>query len=362
MNKDWEFRENSLDAIRLLAAMQIVILHSVENMYPQYIETIIFRFIELFPGVPIFFFVSGYLVSKSFERAPHVKEYAKNRILRLYPALIICVAINIFMVWWSGYFETSEPSTSDLGLLFLAKASFIQFWNPEFMRGFGDGVLNGSLWTICVEVQFYVLTPLLYFIFGKGKNVGNGILAFLMIFFMVANRALYEMADTYSSHTIWKLYRVSFVPWLYMFIVGVIVQRNFDFFANFVQKVPAFAALAFYVGASYFLTKSGYATGNAVSPISFFIVCFLVFRFSYCKTQAVNQFMRGNDISYGIYIWHMPIINQFLYLGYGDAPEFIYYAIALTFILAIVSWYFFEKPALKLKRFTLNLNVKSKSS
>lgn len=45
-------------------------------------------FIDLFPGVPIFFFISGFLISKSFEENSVLKEYALNRILRIYPGLL----------------------------------------------------------------------------------------------------------------------------------------------------------------------------------------------------------------------------------------------------------------------------------
>lgn len=39
--------------------------------------------------------------------------------------------------------------------------SFVQFYNPDWLRGFGTGVLNGSLWSIPVELQYYVLLPFL---------------------------------------------------------------------------------------------------------------------------------------------------------------------------------------------------------
>jgi peptidoglycan/LPS O-acetylase OafA/YrhL len=167
----WKFKENSLDAMRLLAASEVAIEHTFEFMLDERPDNLFFDILELFPGVPIFFFISGYLISKAYERSPNNWEYAKNRILRLYPALIICVAVNIMMVGATGYFSISQASNSDIALLFLGKTTFFQFYNPDFMRAFGDGVLNGSLWTICVELQFYILTPLLYRASGDSREI-----------------------------------------------------------------------------------------------------------------------------------------------------------------------------------------------
>ncbi len=51
------------------------------------------------------------------------------------------------------------------------QVSFLQFFNPEQFRGFGIGVANGALWTITVELQFYVFIPLLYAtVFGRWKG------------------------------------------------------------------------------------------------------------------------------------------------------------------------------------------------
>ena len=117
----WTFRENSLDAIRLIAASQVAILHTCEFMLEGKATGIFFDLLRLFPGVPIFFFVSGYLISKSYECSPSLTKYAKNRFLRLYPALIICVAVNLVMVFSVGYFSQVDAGFFDVGLLFLAK-------------------------------------------------------------------------------------------------------------------------------------------------------------------------------------------------------------------------------------------------
>lgn len=356
----WVFRENGLDAIRLFAAAQVAVLHTWEFMLPEETGSLFFELLRLFPGVPIFFFISGYLISKSFERSPSIVEYGKNRFLRLYPALVICVLINLIMVWSSGYFSISTPDAGDVALLFLAKTTIVQFYNPDFMRAFGDGVLNGSLWTICVEVQFYFLVPILYTLFGTGKNkyINSKVLIALVLVFLVANRLLYGLRDEYSENIIWKLYRVSFAPWFYMFLVGVLVQRNFDKVSGFLSKIPVSMMMAIYLLVAFVGTQYlGLSTGNEVSPFLFVFLIPLVIMLAYRKPEKVNSVLKGNDISYGIYIWHMPIVNQMLYLGYRDEHWQALLVVACTVLIAVFSWRYIEKPALGLKKYSLNKNL-----
>ena len=102
-----EFRNNNFDLIRLLAATQVALWHSIEIMqvdisaFGRHLASLL----HLFPGVPIFFFISGFLISRSYESNPNVAEYASNRILRLYPALICAVTLSFLLIFISGYMQ-----------------------------------------------------------------------------------------------------------------------------------------------------------------------------------------------------------------------------------------------------------------
>jgi len=354
----WTFRDNSLDAIRLFAATQVAVLHTWEFMYQGESGGVFFELLRLFPGVPIFFFISGYLISRSYERSPALAAYWKNRFLRLYPALVICVFANLVMVAMTGYLSEVGATFTDVSLLFLAKTTFLQFYNPEFMRAFGDGVLNGSLWTICVELQFYFLTPVIYFLFsrgGKGKQIPNIALISLIILFVFANRALFYFRDDYSELIAWKLYRVSFAPWIYMFLCGILVQRNFDLIAGLVKSIPTTLVFFVYLVFAYIAVfHLGLPTGNEVSPILFLVLVPLILRMAYTKPVVINSVMKGNDISYGIYIWHMPIVNQMLYWKMSETHFYAWVALILSILAAVISWVYIEKPALGLKNYTVN--------
>ncbi len=90
---------NNFNLIRLLASIQVMIYHFLEhfglNKLPIYKD--IHKVLSYFPGVPIFFFISGFLIFKSYELAPNFKIYLRNRLLRIYPALIVCFIFTFFV-------------------------------------------------------------------------------------------------------------------------------------------------------------------------------------------------------------------------------------------------------------------------
>jgi peptidoglycan/LPS O-acetylase OafA/YrhL len=351
----WEYRKNSLDALRLLAAMQVAYGHAREYLIPGAPSSLLTEIVGLFPGVPIFFFISGFLITRSYERLQSIPEYVRNRALRIFPALWVCVALNIVMVAATGYFQMKGAGVTDLLTLFMAKSTFLQFYNPQYMREFGDGVLNGSLWTICVELQFYVLTPILYRAMGLLRSKPMYLVGAVLVTSLLSNRILYYLGPTYGSEVWWKLIHVSFLPWIYMFLAGMVAQRNFATLASFLSKCPAWLAFGSYIAVAYVLIIIlGLQAGNGCSPILFLLLVFLVLRLAYVNPTLAHKALRGNDISYGLYIWHMPVINQMLYFGLFGTASYFALGIALSVVLAVASWFLLEKPALRRKKATLN--------
>src|SRR5260221_5801342 len=59
--------------------------------------------VNAFPGVPIFFVISGFLISLSYERSSSLKSYCRNRVLRIYPGLWCCILSTIVVAALCGY-------------------------------------------------------------------------------------------------------------------------------------------------------------------------------------------------------------------------------------------------------------------
>ncbi len=341
---------NNFDLIRLLAASQVAIVHVTGYLSPGFSDSALATFLNLFPGVPIFFFISGFLISRAFEKNRVLWEYGQNRALRIFPALHVCVALNIVVVAMTGYFASVGASAPDVLLLYLAKTTFLQFYNPDFMRSFGDGVLNGSLWTICVELQFYFLVPVVYWLaVSENRARSNFYLIALMLVSMACNRLLYALESQYGHEVLWKLAKVSFIPWVYMFLCGVLIQRNFGFLARLISNRNAVVTIIAYIVLALVLTRRGVPLGNNVSPFLFFPLVAALMMAAYTIPSASNALLRGNDVSYGMYIYHQPVVNTFLYFSV-KGPLVAVLTLLISLALAILSWIMIERPFLRRKR------------
>lgn len=350
------YKINNFDLLRLIAAMQVVVNHEIEILHIATSEMAKgwLHFSHLFPGVPIFFFISGFLISKSYESNHKLSEYFQNRVLRLYPGLFACVSLSFILIYISGYMATTDTDIFDWSLLYIAKASIVQFYNPEFMRAYGDGVLNGSLWTITVELQFYFLVPIVYMFFKlQGSGSTNFKLIMLILLFLLVNRIFTYIPVEYHKDIGYKLVRVSFLPWFYMFLFGIFVQKNFEFFHKIIAgRFVQFFVLYCVIG--YFSLMYEITLGNNINPVIYIFLVTLALSFAYSFAGLSKKLLRGNDISYGTYIYHMPIVNFMLYNGYSGDIKMAFYVFFITIILALISWLVIEKKSLGLKKHPLN--------
>ena len=164
--------KNNFDLIRILAAFQVLITHSVERLEikNEWILFICNHILIYFPGVPIFFVISGFLIYSSFERNKNnLLQYAVNRCLRIFPALWICIVFTFMFMNYDYGGSLLEEAPREILQWFAAQFSFLQFYTPDVLKFWGNGIPNGSLWTISVELQFYIILPLLFWMFNNSR-------------------------------------------------------------------------------------------------------------------------------------------------------------------------------------------------
>lgn len=336
---------NNFNLIRLVAAIQVLLVHAVNHFG---ISGPVPTALKAVPGVPTFFFISGVLICHSYERTRPQgnKVFFLNRALRIFPALYACVAIATLSVFLTGYFAHRSVGLAQMSAWLAGQLTIFQFYNPPFMREYGVGVLNGALWTITVELQFYVLAPLLYFLMRRRPLglllVFSGSLLLNLFFRFRLNWDLLWM----------KLAYVSFIPWVYMFIIGFLVAGS-ESTKNAIRKyarlrllIPVYLATMILFG--------GYDSNasNEINPISFLILAAMLMRASAIRIlvfEKLQQFIRRNDFSYGLYLYHMPVINLLLYTGTRDPAISIASTLLIAAVAAVASWYLVEKPALSHK-------------
>lgn len=348
-----QLRPNNFDLIRLLAALQVILFHGMEHL--QINPTGVFEGISSlaarFPGVPIFFVISGFLVSASYLRNSNLKQYGLSRVLRIFPGLWVCFFIALISITLVGYWATVSVPLPLFGLWVGAQMTIGQFFNPDFMRGYGVGVLNGSLWTIPVEVQFYILLPVVYLFIRKQSDQYELVIIGVIFVISFLVHLLLKQAILVDEETILtKLIDVSFIPHLYMFLFGVLLQHNWE------RLRPLLAGKAHYWLGGYLVSsvvlESVFklnVTHNNINEISFFLLSITILSFAYSLPNLSDRILSGYDLSYGAYLYHMVVINAFVHLDLVGLPLYLLLVFAITLLLSIFSWSFVEKRALALK-------------
>ncbi|HJQ10037.1 MAG TPA: acyltransferase [Gemmatimonadaceae bacterium] len=337
-------RANNFDLIRLFGALQVAVVHATEHLHAVRLEPLV-GFLGYLPGVPIFFTVSGFLVSLSLERARSVRQYSTNRALRIFPGLWACVALSFLMVVAAGI---ELPHAGSVLSWFAAQFTIAQFYNPPWLRGFGVGVLNGSLWTIPVELQFYAALPLLAWWAGRR----SGRWALLAV---VAGTVMVSLRTWGPPRTslLGKFLSVSLAPYLFFFLVGILLRYAYEKHPAYFRGRALWWALVYaaWVCVEIIFGIPG-STGNLLNIGSIALLSTLVVSAAFSSESLSGRLLGTTDISYGLYIYHMPVVNLALVNGVVG-PAGVACALLVSIGLAILSWKTVERPALGLKRYSI---------
>lgn len=345
-------RKNNFDLIRLIAAFQVLIWHGAVHFE---VSEKIYNFLVVlyhFPGVPIFFTISGFLISYSLERNNfNLKQYFKNRALRIFPALWICTIFTAVLLLCFGNIATAK----DFITWFLAQITFFQFYASESLKQWGTGHPNGSLWSIAVELQFYLVLPIILYLINlsKNKRFVNLILLGVFLLSILIKHLIQTNPFILQNELYVKLLNNTVLIYLHFFLTGIAIYKNFDWLLPFLKdKVLIWLVVyAVYVLIVKFWLKL-YDTNYEISVWGIAantILSLLTLSFAFSFTDLSHKLLHENDISYGIYIYHMPIVNTMVSLGYKGSIWNLCILTVITSILAFISWKLIEQRILKMK-------------
>jgi len=329
---------NNINLLRLLAACQVVISHAIGHFSIAPNDSLVVIFIRMFPGVPIFFLLSGFLIYNAWERDRNIWSYWINRVVRIFPALWFSFGVTIAILYFAGQLDGGGRET---GAWVAAQLTLLQFYNPEFLRDFGVGVVNGALWSISTEIQFYFVLPIMAIFF---RNLNGAVIATLSAF--VINFVFFRLEN---DGVLSKVLGVSVFPYLSMFFIGILFAR-FNGLLKFSRSVNPFVFLVMYM-ALYYLSSYFFGYNQSGRTLSFFaspMLAFLIFSFSFRDKIDIGWLDR-NDVSYGVYLYHMVYINVAIFFELSIFSSVVFVVMA-TLASAIVSWLLVEKPMLYFKR------------
>ena len=156
MKKNTADRDNVLDALRGIAAVMVVMFHltiaSGEPDYGLHLGV---------TGVDLFFIISGFVIFMSLNKTKSSQAFVTNRFIRLYPTYWACVTFTFLLncVYALGH------NGIELSYFYSYLCNMTMF--QHYM---GVANLDGTYWTLIVEMAFY-LTMLVIYHFGQLKHV-----------------------------------------------------------------------------------------------------------------------------------------------------------------------------------------------
>lgn len=325
---------NSYDLLRLLAAWAVLFGHQYALLGLS--EPVVlghYGWGEL--GISVFFFLSGALVWSSWCRDPHWQRFLMRRSLRIFPALWTVVILSMGVLGPAISRLTLEQYWTDPLLWAYFKTMLLN--NQKGLPGVFElnplpEAVNGSLWSLTVEFQAYLLVIFVGLAVRSKKAAGAVVLLSITVcllttyFFLKGyTKPHYEVLILFGAGAVWGQWksdaRTHHFKWpgAYWFVLPL-----------------ACVALV--------LVDEGLRRAGLVLVTVTLVTLFAAGDWG----QRVTA--RWGDISYGVYIYAFPV-QQTLVLLLPEAPFLVHLALStgLAFALGYVSWHVVEKPMLKLK-------------
>jgi peptidoglycan/LPS O-acetylase OafA/YrhL len=329
------------DALRLLFSLWVFSLHSFAVCWGTELTGEFaaspFHRIMITPVLPMFFIVSGYLVTGSAFRIQNTLTFLCFRAFRIAPALIVEVTLSAMVLgpWLTEKSLIEYFSDPMFARYFLNIVGSLHFLLPGlFLSNPVNGIVNVNLWTLLPEFFCYLLISILMFsklIFNRKYFSLFGVMA------LIAAAAYVIRGKNLANF-------VAVVDWKFL-VLGFV-----------------FGCLAYHWNHKIIVSRGRAMTALLIACLAFMhpsLILFALLAATYlvvyvgmCRIH-LPACLRGGDYSYGIYLFGFPIQQTLVYLlpshlmsGYTVLAV----GLPLTVAFAVVSWHLVEKPALRLKK------------
>jgi peptidoglycan/LPS O-acetylase OafA/YrhL len=300
-----------------------------------------------FLGVDVFFVISGYLMAVMYDEADKAKFFTRraSRLLPAYFATIICTAVaSVAIITPSDFAHVAEQAW--FGTFFLSN---IGFWaeNSYFDKQVFKPLLH--LWSLGVEIQFYLLVPVLYWALKRIRAAGYVVLVLGSLgacFMMVALSP--------KTSFFWLPFRL----WEFLFGFGVAKYlasasnppRRPWLGAACLLLVILFPALAVIDGTVTHFVRGHPGLGALAAAAFTAVVLLLGLPEVIQRNPLATALERLGDWSYSIYLAHFPVITLLLYRPFAGTQLKVerlgqlLTAIALIAVASALLYRFVETP------------------
>ncbi len=322
---------NRFDFLRLLFAGAVAIYHAVflSNLIPfSPFENALTTGAEL--AIQGFFVISGCLVLGSLIRSETLGHYGEKRIRRLYPAYVIVILIPalIALLLTGQAGKVLAYVIPNLGFL-----NFIEHSLPGLFEGHRHNAVNGALWTLKIEVMFYIALPMIWWMMKRASKLQIPLIILMMIMGEIWR---YYFLNIYTGGYAEHLSR-QLPGQIGYFAAGMALWLNWE-------KIKSPKLWWLGLGLALTLLSLWQDELRIVRPAG---LAFIIAWVAFAKGPKLNA-ARYGDLSYGIYITHFPIIQMCVALGLFAVSPLVGYGASfiLTLIASYALWHLVEKRAL----------------
>ena len=301
-------------------------------------------------GVPIFFVISGYCIHRgqAFARARNgvfqlgLTNFYLRRFFRIYPVLFAALLLTLGCDWISSHYYPHSYKLGDTDTrIFIVNLLSLQGISGPF---YGS---NLPLWTLSIEVQFYLLYPLLLTAMAWLGNSGT---FFVLAFMNVASYFVLERRG-------YQLFSSYYISWYLGALVAEAEARNFlyDRLSSTALRSALYGLSIATLSAGCILLFVFNYVAFQVWAFSFATFLFVVLAFRRGSRGKVAKFFQSLGVfSFSLYIIHMPVVVLVHSIFYNSAnqasivPFFVILlaAIGCAFVFSVI----FERPALALSQ------------
>jgi peptidoglycan/LPS O-acetylase OafA/YrhL len=320
-----------------------------------------------FLGVDIFFVLSGFLITslllEEWTQTGTVsfKNFYMRRALRLLPPLVLIIALCLLKVTFLPPPQGTLPAAKSI----LVALFYLSNWMP-------GGVYPPLFhtWSLGIEEQFYIVWPLLLFIFLWLRASNRSVLLFLVLAISViaVHRALlWQGSVGLERNMVYTRLDTRTDSLLVGCIAGILVSRNLipnkKWIVSGIQVLTVISAagMGFMLFTIPATSRFLYFGGFTLIAVMVAIVIAHLFMAPLSVSTLILEFplLRWfGRLSYGLYLWHLPVyavyFNLFPPFSFKSYTLRIVSPFIIKFMLSVgvasLSFYFLEQPALRLKK------------